>query len=415
MAVPTITQISPATGHAGGRTVVKITGTNFAVPPDPETLGTWAQTVQVLFGDEAAEQVLPYGDDLVACVSPPFTGSPASSASVDVTIKNLDPDTGEPVLGESVTEVDGFTYTRDAVTEQEAVAWIGDYLVMMMKRQICDNVLIAKAHPDYDPDQGTGGVEISNVPAVVLTLREELFGKLGTGYSAAGVGTAASVTDTTSYPVVAGSGSMYLKVDREDESQKVTFAGTETTAAQVAAALDAQLDGASAEEDGGQVTITSDTTGALSFVQVTKNPTAAPLLTFPTSEQQGTPDEFTREMGGRQVDLVYDVRGIEEYSSRSENLSARLQEFVDRSGYVDVPETVGDVDSERVRIWLTMVSEPVFPELTESNEPVKEFVATIALKNVVLVKSGIAPLSEDFHGYVGAADVDLDLVRNSDT
>jgi hypothetical protein len=102
--------------------------------------------------------------------------------------------------------------------------------------------------------------------------------------------TAATVTDMTSYPVTGGTGTLSLKVDQETVAQDITFAGTETTADQIAATINANLVGAKAEVSGGQVVLTSDKSGTGSYIQVTANPSAHPLLTFPTSEQQGTGD-----------------------------------------------------------------------------------------------------------------------------
>jgi hypothetical protein len=99
----------------------------------------------------------------------------------------------------------------------------------------------------------------------------------------------AEVTDTTTYPVTAGTGVLTVAIDR-GAGQPITFAGTETTPAQIAATIDAQITGASAAAVGGQVVITSDTEGTGSYVEVTANPSANPLLTFPTSEVQGTGD-----------------------------------------------------------------------------------------------------------------------------
>jgi len=97
----------------------------------------------------------------------------------------------------------------------------------------------------------------------------------------------AKVTDTTTYPVTAGTGELKARIDQGAE-QTVTFAGTETTAAQIAATMNAQLSGCKVYESGGQVVIESDTLGTGSYVQVTQNPAANPLLTFPTSLVQGT-------------------------------------------------------------------------------------------------------------------------------
>jgi hypothetical protein len=86
--------------------------------------------------------------------------------------------------------------------------------------------------------------------------------------SAALAGTAATVTDTTTYPVAdqdtktevvtVTDGGLGSSVG----AQTVTFSGTHTTALQIAASLNAQLVACSASVVGGQVKLTTDVTGA---------------------------------------------------------------------------------------------------------------------------------------------------------
>lgn len=419
MAVPTITDISPSSGPTGGRTVVKITGTNFAVPPEPPDNTHWAQTVQVLFNGVACEQVLPYGADMVACLVPHYLGDfqitnpQTNSVAVDVTLRNLDPDTGLPVSGEEVIETDGWSYTRQEVSDDDAVKWVAEHVAKHLRRQTIDNVVVLAAHPDYDPNQATVKVEIQEVPAIVLTPREERVQFLGTEQSDVGVATAASVADTTTYPVTGGTGTLKVRIDRAAlPSQSIVFDGTETTAAEIAATIDDQVTGATAAEDGGQAKITSDTDGANSFVQVTANPSGNPALTFPTAEAQGTPEEQRKVMGGTWIDIYFGVRGIEHKVKRLANLASMVEEFVLRSGAMPVPETVGDYDSDILSFYAEMVSEPVFPDVPENSLLVKEFLATFVVRGLVVGGGGIAALEEDFHSYVGAPDVDLDLEKH---
>lgn len=81
-------------------------------------------------------------------------------------------------------------------------------------------------------------------------------------------GTAASVTDTTSYAVAdQDTKTEKFTIDGGAE-QTVTFAGSTTTALQVAAQINAQLTGASANVVGGQVVVTSDSVGVDSSIVV---------------------------------------------------------------------------------------------------------------------------------------------------
>lgn len=98
---------------------------------------------------------------------------------------------------------------------------------------------------------------------------------------------AATVTDTTTYPVTGGTGVLVLKVN-QGANQSITFLGTETTADQIAATINSQIVGAKASVSGGQVVLTTDRLGSGAYIQVVTNPAANPLLTFPTTEQQGS-------------------------------------------------------------------------------------------------------------------------------
>jgi phage tail sheath protein FI len=100
---------------------------------------------------------------------------------------------------------------------------------------------------------------------------------------------AASVTDTTTYPVTGGTSTLKLKIDRGEE-QTITFDGTETSNDDIAATVNDQLLGGSAVVTGGQVVISSDTEGTGSYVEITELPAGNPALVFSTSEVQGTGD-----------------------------------------------------------------------------------------------------------------------------
>ena len=81
-------------------------------------------------------------------------------------------------------------------------------------------------------------------------------------------GTAASLAGSVSEPFVIASGDSFTVSVDGGPAQTVTFVGTETTAADVAAAINAQTTGLTAVDAGGTVTITSDTAGASSSLDV---------------------------------------------------------------------------------------------------------------------------------------------------
>lgn len=75
-------------------------------------------------------------------------------------------------------------------------------------------------------------------------------------------GTAATITDTTSYPVADQDGKTSVVTISGYAAQTVTFAGATTTAAGVASQMNAQLKGCSVAVVGGQVKITTDAVGS---------------------------------------------------------------------------------------------------------------------------------------------------------
>jgi hypothetical protein len=78
----------------------------------------------------------------------------------------------------------------------------------------------------------------------------------------------ARVIDTTSYPVADQDGNTEKVTIDGGSEQTVTFSGAHTTAAQIAASMDAQLSGCKVEVVGTQVAITSDSKGASSSVAI---------------------------------------------------------------------------------------------------------------------------------------------------
>lgn len=108
-----------------------------------------------------------------------------------------------------------------------------------------------------------------------------------------------NVTDTTSYPV-SDQDTLTEKVTIDGGSeQTVTFAGTTTSNAHVATQMDAQLAGCSVAVVGGQVVITSDTTGPTSSVAIG---TGTAGLTWGTPATVNTATGIAAEMNSQLTD-----------------------------------------------------------------------------------------------------------------
>jgi hypothetical protein len=73
VAVPTISSVTPSSGHTGGKTLVEIAGTNFATPAPPPATGVApapAPSVAVTFGGEPALEVAVLSATLIRCLTP---------------------------------------------------------------------------------------------------------------------------------------------------------------------------------------------------------------------------------------------------------------------------------------------------------------------------------------------------------
>lgn len=195
MSVPVVNHIipvgssvgDPAVGPTGGRSLVDIWGRNFREPPDPPSFGPTGstvsglvvtsepQTVSVTFGGAEAERVIFLSPIHLQAITPitPLAGTKAGNwgeGSVDVVVTNLDDD-GDPILGESVTVEDGFTYRHvklDATTPSDLLRLV-ETLIQELKKQVIPEVVLTQS-TDYDSSTGDGLniVDIAKTPAIVI-------------------------------------------------------------------------------------------------------------------------------------------------------------------------------------------------------------------------------------------------------
>lgn len=171
MGIPTISAVSPASGLSVGLTLVKITGTNFRPAPSPPPAaytGTGAQqTVSVTFNGVEADAALVADSTEIWAVTPEYMGTESDLPdSVDIVITNLD-DTGAAIGGETVTEVDGFTYKRQTLTAEGAVTWITDNLIGFFKRHVLLETVLT-TDPEYADNPAGALTTLGELPAVVL-------------------------------------------------------------------------------------------------------------------------------------------------------------------------------------------------------------------------------------------------------
>lgn len=180
MAVPTITSLSPASGHTGGQTLVEIVGTNFRVPAYPPAEGVTETpvTMRVTFGGEAGTLVGVIDEETLLVLTPSHdeSGVPATSlneaiAASDVTVENLD-DNGDPIVGESATLAEAFSFRKPVLNVPTTTERVLEELQRQLQRALPRGVeLVYDPHTDYDDETGDALniVRFARLPGVGLT------------------------------------------------------------------------------------------------------------------------------------------------------------------------------------------------------------------------------------------------------
>lgn len=159
MAVPTITSVTPASGAAWGRDVLRIIGTGFADNVSV-TFGGTAGTVLGVVSDDGA------GGSYLDVRTPRCPDQ--EPGAVDVALQNLDAD-GAAIDGELVTLADGYTYQRADTAQESTLAKLVRELIRSLKQQVLVSTGTA-VHIDYDPDAGDDVriVPIAETPSITI-------------------------------------------------------------------------------------------------------------------------------------------------------------------------------------------------------------------------------------------------------
>lgn len=196
MAVPVITNIipvgstvgDPVEGPTGGRSLVRIFGDGFRLPPPPPADGPTGpitagrvsspepKTVSVTFGGKEALFVGVVKTNLLHVLTPisPIAADKANghgAGAVDVAVTNLD-DNEDPIGGETVTRIDGYTFRHVKLdgTNVSDLLRVIEKLIIEWKRQVLPEVVFT-VHTDFDDDTGTPIVDIAKLPMIALLLR----------------------------------------------------------------------------------------------------------------------------------------------------------------------------------------------------------------------------------------------------
>lgn len=185
MAVPTITDISPDTGHPGGGQMIEITGTNFREQPSTPSVPPHAyKSVAVTVDGVAAEEVLVVSSTLLRVRVPDYRGDPnpelpgtvdesvsrVTFPAVDIVVTNLDDD-GDPIGGETVTEASAFSYVQPLIRAPAGdppLYQVFREFLWLLKRQVVSRVARA-THTDFG-DSGEKITVLSKHPSIGLQM-----------------------------------------------------------------------------------------------------------------------------------------------------------------------------------------------------------------------------------------------------
>jgi hypothetical protein len=154
MTIPSLSNLTTASGPASGGAFVRLTGAGFA------------PRVTVLFGDAPATVLAVFAEPGLAVVD---VRTPAHEPGlVPVTLQNLGPD-GAPVPGETATLPGAYRFLRAPVVAESDLTRLVRALLRALKREVLANVSMTVAL-DYDDGQGAlEVVPVATVPSLVVT------------------------------------------------------------------------------------------------------------------------------------------------------------------------------------------------------------------------------------------------------
>ena len=174
MTVPSLTSISPMSGHTGGRSLVELVGTGFRLPtqlaPVNGIVPEAAPSLRVTFGTAVAREVLVVSTSLAFAVT---AIADPTDAPVGVTVQNLDAN-GDPIPGETFTLAAAWRYVRPDITDGDSdLVRLIRAFVDELTRQIHPNVTWPQ-NTDYDADtEDTLSItEVPKLPGLIIAATE---------------------------------------------------------------------------------------------------------------------------------------------------------------------------------------------------------------------------------------------------
>lgn len=175
MAVPTITDVSPATGPASGGNIVIVTGTNFRVPTIAYTIPMedLIPTVSITVGGQAPEDFDVFSATSMAIRIPRYDADPRvyPYPAVDLVISNID-DSGVVIPGETVTEVDAYTYDRWVLGAPRKDPPMLTVMRELLRRMYLEITKYSSptTHVDFGEDSSATIIAPASLPSVSFTV-----------------------------------------------------------------------------------------------------------------------------------------------------------------------------------------------------------------------------------------------------
>lgn len=174
MAIPTITSVTPATGHSAGGTLVEVIGTGFKLPDAPPLSGPVPvppPPMRAFFGAVEAVRVDVITSTRLQILTPGYTlPKGADSVLVDLELRNVG-SFGETIGAERVVLTDGYRFSRPALdaTQEGTISRVTRELVLATQRATIEEVVIVQ-NTDWsdDPSDVLRKAAIAKLPAVFL-------------------------------------------------------------------------------------------------------------------------------------------------------------------------------------------------------------------------------------------------------
>lgn len=170
MAVPTLSSITPSSGHTGGRQLVELVGTNFRLPTAPPLTGKTTApkpSLRVTIGGEEASNVRVLSATKAWCLTPIHDPTPAPVA---VSVQNLDSN-GAPIAGEIATLAAAYSFVLPKLTDEYEADFtrLVRTLVRELKRQVHPEVALT-THTEFDAETGDqlNIAQLAKLPGLIL-------------------------------------------------------------------------------------------------------------------------------------------------------------------------------------------------------------------------------------------------------